>query len=415
MKALFKITRRKSKASKERQANAELQAIVNEHAQSIRDRLKEARVSRVKDKALQESRKLAMAPLRDKLVKENSYYQTREYLTRIYNPDDISIEDKDLAYIAGVFDGEVSLGIRVSSNSYVLTISYDKANYEVLKFFENTFGGVVRQVKKQPYHRFQVWEWHLTSGYAYRAIRKLYPFLYVKKERAATCLAFFEHYWQGDSSISVSNRRQAIGAKYKSLLQEYQPKPSSGTKTPYFKQIKQQESTFVIPKNIETRNIPKNYLLPDIPLPELQLSYIAGLLDVDSSFNIYKISNRPSYLLEVNSRKTDYNALQYLANIFGGRVRPTLLGSGNKREPWLWKIVSARAYRLIKHIYPYLRVKRRAAEICMEFFELYWQGRSSEPVSPERQAIGAKYVALLRPHLIKSMPHRKKSIETQPV
>jgi len=268
----------------------------------------------------------------------------------------------------------------------------------------------VRRVKTQLYHRFEVWRWYLTSGYAYRALRKLYPFLRIKREPAADCLAFFEHYWQGRSSMPVSSKRQAIGAEYISRLQEYQLKPGSGGKSsPLQKKSQQQKGIFVIPKNIETLNLPKNYLLPNISLPELELAYIAGLLDVDSSFNIYKISNRPSYLLEVNDRKTDYNTLQYLANIFGGRVRPAPLSPGNKRDVWLWKLVSARAYRLIKHIYPFLRVKRKAAEICMEFFELYWQGHSTKPVSPERQAIGTKYAALLRPYLTKSIPHRRKT------
>ena len=73
------------------------------------------------------------------------------------------------------------------------------------------------------------------------------------------------------------------------------------------------------------------------------------------------------------------------------KVRPALRSPGSKLDVWLWKIGSIKAYRLLRWIYPFLRIKRREAEICMEFFECYWQGRSKKLVSPGRQAIGAKY------------------------
>lgn len=335
-------------------------------------------------------------------------YQNRMYLTGLYNPDDISIEDKYLAYIAGLFDGEVALGIHHSGRQYWLRLSYNKTNYDILKFLSNIFGGKVRRVKPQPYHRFKVWVWHLSAGYAYRALRKLYPFLRIKQKAAAICIEFFERYWQGRSFTPVSSKRQAIGAQYMSQLQAYQSKPGSSKKSRSLHKLKQQRSISTVPDNVQVPTTPKHYLLPHIALPELDLAYIAGLLDAESSFIIYKLSNRPSYLLEMNYRKTNYNTLQYLADIFGGRVKPAPLSPRNIQDVWLWKLVSARAYRLLRHIYPFLRIKRRAAEICMEFFEHYWQPRSTKPVSPERQAIGAKYAALLRLYHTKSMRHRRK-------
>ena len=335
-------------------------------------------------------------------------YQNRMYLTGLYNPDDISVEDKDLAYIAGLFDTEVALIIRHSGRWYGLRISYNKTDYDILEFLANIFGGAVSRVKPQPFHRLKVWEWHLSGGYAYRALRKLYPFLRIKQEAAAICIEFFERYWQPYSSKPVSPERQAIGAQYKSRIQKYQLKPGSSKKPrPIYERIEQQRSIAIPPEYVQTLTIPKPYRLLQIALPELKLAYIAGLLDAESSFLIYKLSNKPSYLLEVAYRKTDYNTLAYLSNIFGGRVRPASSSLGNILGVWLWKLTSVKAYRLLKLIYPFLRIKRKAAEICMEFFELYWQGVSTKPVSPERQAIGAKYADLLRQYHTKSMPHRR--------
>jgi len=236
------------------------------------------------------------------------------YLTGLYNPADISIEDKDLAYIAGLFDGEVALGIHPIGRSYSLTLKYMKTNCDILKFLSSIFGGTVRRVKPQPFYRFEVWEWHLGAGYAYRALRKLYPFLRIKREAAAICIEFFERYWQPHSHKPVSNKRQAIGVHYMSQLKEYQSKPGSSKEArPLHKETKQQNSISNVLADIKTHVTPKSNRYPNVTLPEVELAYIAGLLDVEASFIIYKISNRPSYLLEVNYRKTDYNTLQYLA------------------------------------------------------------------------------------------------------
>jgi len=341
-------------------------------------------------------------------------YQSRMYLTGLFNPDDIRVEDKYLAYIAGLFDGEVALGIVRTGRSYSLHISYMKTNYDILKYLSNIFGGSVRRVKSQPYYRFNVWQWYIGAGYAYRTLRKLYPFLRIKKEPAAICIEFFERFWQGYSHKlkPVSNKRQGIGAHYMAQLKRHQSKPGSSKKSHLlYKKIKQQNIISIVPDYAQESDTYKSYRLPNIELPEIELAYIAGLLDAEGSFIIYKISNRPSYLLEMNYRKTDYNTLRYLSDIFGGSVKPAPFSPGNKLDVWLWKLVSARAYNLLIHIYRFLRIKRRAAEICMEFFELYWQGRTTKPVSPERQAIGAKYAALLREYHTKSMRHRRREIE----
>jgi hypothetical protein len=353
---------------------------------------------------------MAKDAARDKKIR---LYQNRMYLTGLYNPDDINIEDKELAYIAGLFDGEVALHISHQKNrrNYSLSMTYMKANYDILKYISNLFGGTVTQVKPQPCYKSKFWRWYIGAGNAYRVLRKLYPFLRIKQEAAAICIEFFESYWQGrlQKFKPVSDRRQEIGAHYKTQLEGYQSKPGTSHKSQSLhKKIKRRGIIYAPPMYTQERVTPNSPHHPNILLPELELAYIAGLLDAESSFIIYKLSNRPSYLLEVNYRKTDRDTLQYLADIFGGRVRLASHSTENTLDVWLWKLVSADAYSLIKHIYPFLRVKRRAAEICMEFFELYWQWGARKSVSLTRQAIGLKYAAMLRLYHTKSVPHRRK-------
>jgi len=182
-------------------------------------------------------------------------------------------------------------------------------------------------------------------------------------------------------------------------LLKYQRKPgNSKVRLPLAKGVSEQSSFPESPRLVSER----------------EKGYIAGLLDVDSSFLVYKLSGRPSYLLEVVYRKTDYEPLRYLAGIYGGRIRPAPKSEKNIRPIWLWKISSQKAYRLLRDVSPFLRIKTRAAEICMEFFESYWRGRYGVAVSAERQAIGAKYAALLKLYQTKSMPHAKKASATAP-
>lgn len=267
----------------------------------------------------------------------------RSYETVTSKPSVWELDDKTCAYVAGLFDGEAALCINSDGRSYQLRLSWDKTNYDILKFVSDILGGNVKRVKAQPQHRYLVWEWHLNSEAAHRVLKKLYPFLRIQRDKASICIEFFERYWQGRSTKPVSPERQAIGAEYYAKLQELQSKPGAGkvSKKAYSKVKK--DSLPILQEHVQPHTAFRGYVRNEIVLPELELAYIGGLLDVESSFLIYKLSRRPSYLLEVNYRKTDSNILQYLANIYGGRVRPAPLSSKNRQDIWLWKVVSLSA------------------------------------------------------------------------
>ena len=55
----------------------------------------------------------------------------------------VNMEDKELAYIAGLFDGEVALQIHQKGHSYYLSVSYNKKDYDILKYLTDVFGGQV--------------------------------------------------------------------------------------------------------------------------------------------------------------------------------------------------------------------------------------------------------------------------------
>lgn len=285
------------------------------------------------------------------------------YLNRAFNLTEINIVAKDLAYFAGIFDTEVYYTIH---EQHALYITYQKQNRELLKLVSNSFGGKINKVKIQPFHSKQIWIWSSPSNHAYKVLKKIHPFLRIKRERAGLCIECYERCAQPGLSLGEKNK---IGEAYRELLQNWQTEPEQ--RFYYF------------------------------GLPHLKISYIAGLFDVDSSFVITKRRDRNSYLLEVINKKADYETLEFIQKTFGGKIYSMPKSKLNKQDIWELKYNSQQAYAVLQQIYPYLKAQKRAAELCMQFQEEYWRGITGKPVSPERQAIGAKYVNLLRLYHLK--------------
>jgi hypothetical protein len=319
------------------------------------------------------------------------------------------VDNNTLAYIAGLFDAEVSFHIHKTGINYYFTLDWLKIDRDILQYVSDIFGGTITSLKARARQRYQVWHWYLGSSDAYAALKRIYPFLRIKQKPASICIEFCRRYPIAVTVIDM----QSIGAEYQVQLQQYQRKPGGSKKSAEALKLIREIAKSVT-KESESTGI-MHAVFPDLTLPEVETSYIAGLLDADASFLINKIHERPSYLLEVKYRKYDRPMLEYLATIFGGRVRRAPISSNNQLQPWLWQVTSQKAYKLIKHIYPYLRIKKRNAEICIEFFEKYWTGNYGVSISPERQRIGERYNALLKPYLTKSISHKKTKENLVPI
>jgi hypothetical protein len=292
------------------------------------------------------------------------FWRNLVYLNKTYNLDEINVLAKDLAYFAAIFDTEVYFGIL---EPYTLHLSYNKQNREFLKLVSNSFGGKIHKMKMQPFHKKQIWVWFVSSNQAYKILKKLHPFLRVKRERARLCTECYEKCVQSDLSLY---EKRKLGEYYRELLKQSQTEPEQ--RYDYF------------------------------GLPHLKMSYIAGLFDVDSSFVITKRKDRnTSYLLEIIKKKTDYETLEFIQETFGGKIYFMPKGKLNKQDIWEIKYNSQKAYIVLQQVYPYLKAQKRAAELCMEFQEGYWQGITGREISPERKAIGAKYTNLLRLYHLK--------------
>jgi hypothetical protein len=295
----------------------------------------------------------------------------RSMVTRIntYHRKTIKLTPANLAYFAGIFDTEVHFSI---DSTHSFHIDYDKSNKDFLKIFSLSFGGEIHKEKPLPERKMDVWHWYVSSDQAYKILKQIYPFLRIRREKARLCIQCYE---TGKISRLTKVDRAKIWEQYIKLIKDSETRPE---------------------KRFDYSTI-----------PDLKIAYLAGMFDVDSSFVISRRTEpgRTSYLLQVIKRKNDYETMEFIAGVFGGKIHTTTKGRLNKQDVWELKYSSQQAYKVLQQIYPYLKAQKRIAEICMEFHERYYKGNTIDEqfnaVSPERKAIGVSSVSLLHAHHLK--------------
>lgn len=116
-----------------------------------------------------------------------------------------------------------------------------------------------------------------------------------------------------------------------------------------------------------------------------EISYIAGFFDGEGNINIYKIDTDnntnvqqrkcPKYELTVAIYNTDKEIMDWLHSVFGGylQVRNSKNTTNHKqewKESYTQKLTSNQALEFLNLVYPYLRVKKKQAEVAMKFQEV---------------------------------------------
>ena len=94
-------------------------------------------------------------------------------------------------YIAGFFDGEGHLGIQVNSKnrSHVLVASFSQSDRDVLERIQSVFGGVITP-RNRIHGGFQLW---FRAKETEAMLKRLLPFLIVKRDEAEVSMRFLDH------------------------------------------------------------------------------------------------------------------------------------------------------------------------------------------------------------------------------
>lgn len=115
---------------------------------------------------------------------------SEEAVIRVERSPEI-VNDADVAYLAGFFDGEGCIIVHKNGRTYWFSISASQINPEPLKRLSEYFGGRIFRDSSRPGLRSRHL-WRLTSLRALAALEAMLPFLTVKRDEAVLAVQFQE-------------------------------------------------------------------------------------------------------------------------------------------------------------------------------------------------------------------------------
>ena len=103
----------------------------------------------------------------------------------------------DLAYLAGILDGEGSIQIRKRKDKgmrlgfcYQLVVNIANTNEWLVRWIHLNFGGLLYKNRIPAAHYKQVYQWSVSSNKAKFVLESLLPYLKIKKPQAEIALQF---------------------------------------------------------------------------------------------------------------------------------------------------------------------------------------------------------------------------------
>lgn len=125
-------------------------------------------------------------------------------------------------------------------------------------------------------------------------------------------------------------------------------------------------------------------------MKKFSIPEVALLLDTEGCISIYtnaaaiQANLKPRIILNVSVTNTSKPMLLLLRRQYGGGLDPT---SGpkynrNAKECWRWVLVEGAAARLLKRVYPFLRLKKRQAALGLALAKLKEHHRTHKTGKP---------------------------------
>ena len=118
------------------------------------------------------------------------------------------LTETDIAYMAGIFDGEGWVGVNCSkpygahkSPRYTLQMGVANTYIPVLEMFVDEFGGYI---KKQSKANKQCYSWRASSHRAKLVLETLMPYLKIKKEQAIIAIEYIIKHCDRDNTKSLT-------------------------------------------------------------------------------------------------------------------------------------------------------------------------------------------------------------------
>lgn len=95
---------------------------------------------------------------------------------------------------------------------------------------------------------------------------------------------------------------------------------------------------------------------------EVDKAYVAGFFDGEGSIQITRPRKSKGFTLHVSVAQSESTTLDWLCTLWGGSVSPH-----GRPGISVWRIHTAAAERFLTDIEPYLRIKRKQAQLAIAF------------------------------------------------
>ncbi len=110
-----------------------------------------------------------------------------------------------------------------------------------------------------------------------------------------------------------------------------------------------------------------------------EIAYLAGIIDGEGSVYIGNFSCNPKtgskyYQTNIEVSNTDKNLIDWLSNIFGGRIylyTHKQTPKNSRRTVYRWTISGERVTHVCELIFPYVVAKKRQVEIMIKMRETF--------------------------------------------
>lgn len=127
----------------------------------------------------------------------------------------------DLAYAAGIIDGEGSIGFRGFGKRdkpfHAIWVRVSNTNEWLVKWLQFNFGGTVRKAKSLP-QRKDMWLWTIRTRQALHFLELIVPYLKIKRPQAEIAIQFAKARNYGrkrtDEEIAVEQAQAILMRQY---------------------------------------------------------------------------------------------------------------------------------------------------------------------------------------------------------
>lgn len=113
---------------------------------------------------------------------------------------------------------------------------------------------------------------------------------------------------------------------------------------------------------------------------EIDLAYLAGFIDGEGSISIFRSGNRDHCMFNIYN--TNELIMLWLKQMFEGNVCQLKRTRNEWKQEYSWYIGPQKASLVLKACLPYLKLKKRHAELFIAYTETS-KGRAGKSIPPE--------------------------------